>query len=660
MSALKEFADFVTLNTASLAETYAQLLAESDADFKAIPVDSRLASGRKLLKAVTNAFDLQTSDPLNNHFNEQIENSSRRWPKDLDPGQPLVELECLGQTLTPVVTNLEAGKFLWQMLSGLRIDISRSVGHMPAATIGLPEPPVPAEEDLTLIQPERPDAAAGGEAERTRLILDNTLDAMVVIDTAGLIIDWNAQAESIFGWSREEAVGQNLTETIIPVQYHDAHRRAMKHFLETGEGTILDSRIEITAQRRTGDEFPVELTVSALKWKGTHIFNAFVRDITEHKRLEVQLQDMLDRRASQVQTITDLAQEIASVPALDELFRRVVVLVQERFNYYHAQIYTLQADRLIVQEGTGEAGRELKEAGHQIDVAAEQSLVAQVARSGEPVLIADVAEEPAWLPNPMLPETRAELAVPIRLKDKVLAVLDVQSDEVDGLNQEDQILLMGLGGQIAVAINNQRIEAEAERVQTEAGLQETERKRVENELSSSEDFLTQTIDTIPDPIFVKDDQHRWIILNSAFCDFMGYGRDELLGKSDYDFFPEEEAKFFWDKDEAVFSSGVENDNEESFTDASGQTHVISTKKSVFKDATGRKILVGIIRDITDVKSTEKEAQSLASREQTIREITAKLQRAPTLEALAQTAAEELSKALNTSHGVVKLGLLEDP
>ncbi|MFC1976347.1 ATP-binding protein [Chloroflexota bacterium] len=191
-------------------------------------------------------------------------------------------------------------------------------------------------------------------------------------------------------------------------------------------------------------------------------------EISERQRLEKQINESLKRRARQVQTSTEVAQEIAATPNLDGLFRQVVNLVQERFGYYHAHVYTLENSDLVMQEGTGEAGRKIKESGHKIPMAAKKSLVARAARAGEPVMVANVLQERSWLPNPLLPETKSEVAVPIKLGDQVLGVLDVQNDTVGSLDEEDQILLMGLCGQIAVAINNRRLEAkrrEAEEAQ---------------------------------------------------------------------------------------------------------------------------------------------------------------------------------------------------
>lgn len=127
------------------------------------------------------------------------------------------------------------------------------------------------------------------------------------------------------------------------------------------------------------------------------------------------------------------------------------------------------------------------------------------------------------------------------------------------------------------------------------------------QLEEDKNLISQNIDVInsvADPIFVKDKNHNWILLNDAFCKFMGRKREELIGKSDHDFFPKSEADVFWDKDEEVLNSEKENINEENFTDSNGKTHVIVTKKNAYRNKNGEKILVGIISDITDTKNAE--------------------------------------------------------
>ncbi len=134
----------------------------------------------------------------------------------------------------------------------------------------------------------------------------------------------------------------------------------------------------------------------------------------------------------------------------------------------------------------------------------------------------------------------------------------------------------------------------------------TERKRMDLALAESRNFLGKIINSVADPVFVKDRQHRWALLNEACCDFVGRRREELLGKSNYDFFPKSEADVFWEKDEAVFTTGVENINEEKFTDARGMVRSIITKKTLYTDDKGEKFLVGIISDITERKRAEAE------------------------------------------------------
>lgn len=122
--------------------------------------------------------------------------------------------------------------------------------------------------------------------ERTRAIIEHALDAIVVMDSQGLITSWNPQAEKIFGWSATEVMGKRMSETIIPFKYREAHEKGFKHFLATGEGPFLDKRIEFPALHREGYEFPVELTISAARMSENFIFSAFIRDITEQKSFE--------------------------------------------------------------------------------------------------------------------------------------------------------------------------------------------------------------------------------------------------------------------------------------------------------------------------------------------------------------------------------------
>ena len=127
--------------------------------------------------------------------------------------------------------------------------------------------------------------------ETTRSIIDTALDAVITMDANGTVTGWNSQAERIFGWPAAEAMGRPLHEVAIPERYRAAHRSGLQRFHESGKGPILDRRIEIEGLRRDGTEFPVELTVTAIKSGGSYCFSAFLRDITERKRNEERLRE---------------------------------------------------------------------------------------------------------------------------------------------------------------------------------------------------------------------------------------------------------------------------------------------------------------------------------------------------------------------------------
>lgn len=135
---------------------------------------------------------------------------------------------------------------------------------------------------------------------------------------------------------------------------------------------------------------------------------------------------------------------------------------------------------------------------------------------------------------------------------------------------------------------------------------------LQEEFKRSKEFLHEVINTIPDPIFVKNKEHRWIVLNDAYCQFIGYSLTALIEKSDCDFFPKHEVDVFWQQDELVFHNGMAMENEEEFTDARGITHLIATKRSLHKDAAGNVFLVGVIRDITERKRREEELRRTAA------------------------------------------------
>jgi two-component system cell cycle sensor histidine kinase/response regulator CckA len=130
---------------------------------------------------------------------------------------------------------------------------------------------------------------------RLKLILDQALDAVITLEADGRISGWNPQAERVFGWTANEALGRRLVETIVPERLREAHNFGVRRFLATGASTIQNRRLEMPGLHRSGHEFPVELTIGSIRQGDSVIFSAFVRDITEQKRAENALRASEDR-----------------------------------------------------------------------------------------------------------------------------------------------------------------------------------------------------------------------------------------------------------------------------------------------------------------------------------------------------------------------------
>src|SRR5207244_1199622 len=116
---------------------------------------------------------------------------------------------------------------------------------------------------------------------RRAAILQTALDAIISMDQEGRVVEFNPAAERTFGFRRTEVLGQPLAEFIVPPSLRESHRRGLAHFLASGSGPVLNRRIEITALRADGTEFPVELAITPFEVGGSWVFTAYIRDITE-------------------------------------------------------------------------------------------------------------------------------------------------------------------------------------------------------------------------------------------------------------------------------------------------------------------------------------------------------------------------------------------
>jgi diguanylate cyclase (GGDEF)-like protein/PAS domain S-box-containing protein len=190
------------------------------------------------------------------------------------------------------------------------------------------------------------DEALRASEERFRSIQESALDAIITMNADGLITSWNPQAETTFGWTSDEMVGRRLADTIVPPEHRDAHSRGLERFLNTGEGEVINKRIEITALDRDGREFPVELAVVPLYRDDAVSFCAFIRDIRERKKAEETI-----RHLAYHDVLTGLPNRVL----FEERLR--IELAQARRSRQKVAVMCLDLDRFkIVNDTVGHSG----------------------------------------------------------------------------------------------------------------------------------------------------------------------------------------------------------------------------------------------------------------------------------------------------------------
>lgn len=195
------------------------------------------------------------------------------------------------------------------------------------------------------------------------------------------------------------------------------------------------------------------------------------------------LEERVAERTRALETSLQVSRRLSTILDRQTLVSEVVDQVQEAFDYYHVHIYLFDDARrnLLMVGGTGEAGRTMLVQGHRL--AAGQGLVGRTAARDEVTLVPDVGREPDWLPNPLLPETKAEVAVPISYGGEVQGVLDVQHDQIGGLDENDVDLLQVIAAQVAVALQNARLLQQAETRAERAAQINTINRRIQNATS---------------------------------------------------------------------------------------------------------------------------------------------------------------------------------
>ena len=288
------------------------------------------------------------------------------------------------------------------------------------------------------------------EIQKFKLGIDRSENAVFITDLQGVIQYANPAFEKVYGFTPDETIGKTpriLKSGLIPDEQY-------KNFWETllSGGTISG---EITNKTKAGVLIPIEGTNSPiLDERGKTIgFLAVHQDITERKLSE----EILKRRNDYLAASSEIGRLVTSTLDLNTIFTRTVNLISERFGFYYAAIYIVEETgfNAVLREATGEAGDKMKAQRYSV-VVGSNTIIGKVAESIEPRLVNDTDLEPLYVPNPFLLDTRAEVAIPLRIGSRIVGVIDIQSTQAYAFTRDDLSVLQSLADQVTVAIDNAR------------------------------------------------------------------------------------------------------------------------------------------------------------------------------------------------------------
>jgi PAS domain S-box-containing protein len=264
-------------------------------------------------------------------------------------------------------------------------------------------------------------------------------DEIIAMANFGMVV--------LTGYPLEALQGTYISNLVVPeaqAMVTENHHKRL-----SGEAA-LDEYITHVLRRDGETRIPVNIRESVVNYHGKPAVMYTLRNLTDRMREEEMLRAMLARRGHQMEIGNDIAQEMALATTVDELFRRAVTLIKEWLGYYHAQIlrYEPARNELVLIRGYGDAGEKMLAQGYRVSLG--QGLIGLAAATRQTVMRVDVTGNPDWQPNEMLPDTKGEIALPIKYGDRFIGILDIQSDQAGAMTEDDRFLLESLCSQIAI------------------------------------------------------------------------------------------------------------------------------------------------------------------------------------------------------------------
>ena len=322
--------------------------------------------------------------------------------------------------------------------------------------------------------------------------------------------------------------------------------------------------------------------------------------------------ETLNAFTDQLRTAADIATRLGTIRDPEHLLQEAVEMMQGRFGLYHAHIYVLDSTRLklSVRAGSGDVGRILRDRHHSISMNEEKNMVAHAARAQEVVVINDTSLESDFVPTPLLPQTRSEMAVPLVIGSRTLGVLDLQDNQPDRFQQADVDAFSILAGQIATAMENARLFEE--------------RQDTESALRESEERYRDLFENALDIIYTHDLTGQFTSINKAAGRITGYRRDAILQMNIADIVVPEQVQKVRQMIQHKLTGGSDTRYEMDIVTKDGQTLPLEVStRMIYRD--GKPVEVqGVARDITKYKQAEEEHRRFTSQLRTAAELSERI------------------------------------
>lgn len=290
-------------------------------------------------------------------------------------------------------------------------------------------------------------------------LLDTALDAVVVMRRDGSVAAWNDVASRTFGWTGAEAIGRSMGDLIIPEQHREAHSQGLERYNRTGEERVLHRRIEITARRKDGSEFPIELSITTAPAGDELVFVGFLRDITSRRETERRL----ERQAREAKLLFDVTRLAADTASFEEALRACLEAICHLTGWPvgHALVLEREGAEELVSTNVWHEEIEgiaapLKRETDRLRFAAGVGLPGRVLQSGEPAWISD-ADEDRNFPRKGL-GFGAAFGFPIKSEGRIVAVLEFFSQNRAPPDSELMLTVRTLGEQVGRVLERKRTE----------------------------------------------------------------------------------------------------------------------------------------------------------------------------------------------------------